>query len=66
MIYYASPELLTNVLKNQPVSSHLAAMMSSTDLKVVVGALQMADILMQKLPDVFGVFFRRQGTFYLA
>ena len=35
--------------------------MASPDLKVVVGAFQMADILMQKLPDIFGVFFRREG-----
>lgn len=41
--------------------SHIAAMMSSQDLKVVVGALQMAEILMQKLPDIFHVFFRREG-----
>lgn len=64
MIYFASPDLLKNVLKNQPVSSHLAAMMSSNDLKVVVGALQMADILMQKLPEVFGVYFRREGVMH--
>ena len=36
-------------------------MMASQDVKVVVGALQMANILMQKLPDVFSVYFRREG-----
>jgi hypothetical protein len=36
-------------------------MLSSQDLKIVVGSLQMAEILMQKLPDVFSVFFRREG-----
>ena len=43
------------------VNSHIAAMMSSQDYKVVVGALQMAEILMQKLPDIFHVYFRREG-----
>lgn len=41
--------------------SHIAAMMASQDLKVVVGAIQMGSILMEKLPDVFSVFFRREG-----
>lgn len=35
-------------------------MLSSQDLKIVVGALQMAEILMQKLPDIFSVYFRRE------
>ena len=62
MLYYASPDLLRDVLKSQSVASHLAGMLSSQDLKIVVGATQMAHILMQKLPDVFGVHFRREGV----
>ncbi|XP_076254826.1 E3 ubiquitin-protein ligase ctrip isoform X2 [Rhynchophorus ferrugineus] len=64
MVYYASPELLKEVLKNQIVSSHLAGMMASSDLRIVVGALQMAEILMNKLPDEFGVHFRREGVLH--
>ncbi|XP_029650609.1 E3 ubiquitin-protein ligase TRIP12 isoform X2 [Octopus sinensis] len=64
MIYYASSNLLKVVLKNQPVSSHIAAMMASQDLKVVVGAIQMADVLMQKLPDIFSIYFRREGVMH--
>jgi E3 ubiquitin-protein ligase TRIP12 len=45
------------------VSSHIAGMMASQDLRIVVGALQMAEILMLKLPEVFGVHFRREGKF---
>ena len=41
--------------------SHIAAMMASQDLKVVVGGIQMAEILMQKLSDIFNVYFRREG-----
>nr|XP_026689713.1 E3 ubiquitin-protein ligase TRIP12 [Ciona intestinalis] len=62
MVYYAEPELLRDVLRNLSVSSHIASMLSSNDLKVVVGALQMAMILMNKLPDVFEVYFTRQGV----
>lgn len=41
-------------------------MLSSQDLKIVVGSLQMAEILMQKLPDVFSVYFRREGIVSLS
>lgn len=64
MVYYASPELLKEVLKNQVVSSHIAGMMASSDLRIVVGALQMAEILMTKLPEEFGVHFRREGVIH--
>ncbi|XP_050411436.2 E3 ubiquitin-protein ligase TRIP12 [Patella vulgata] len=64
MVYYASATLLKDVLLSQPVSSHIAAMMASPDLKVVVGALQLAEILMQKLPDIFSVYFRREGVMH--
>lgn len=64
MVYFADPGLLKVVLKNQEVSSHIAAMMSSHDLKIVVGALQLSEILMQKMPDIFGVYFRREGVMH--
>lgn len=41
-------------------------MLSSQDLKIVVGSLQMAEILMQKLPDVFSVYFRREGIWSVS
>ncbi|KFZ62426.1 E3 ubiquitin-protein ligase TRIP12, partial [Antrostomus carolinensis] len=63
IIYFADAELLKDVLKNHAVSSHIASMLSSQDLKIVVGALQMAEILMQKLPDIFSVYFRREDFF---
>ncbi|XP_048518532.1 E3 ubiquitin-protein ligase TRIP12 isoform X3 [Dendroctonus ponderosae] len=64
MVYYATPELLKDVLKNQVVSSHIAGMMASTDLRIVVGSLQMAEILMNKLPEEFGTHFRREGVLH--
>ncbi|XP_069474400.1 E3 ubiquitin-protein ligase TRIP12 isoform X2 [Ambystoma mexicanum] len=64
IIYFADADLLKDVLKNHAVSSHIASMLSSQDLKIVVGALQMAEILMQKLPDIFSVYFRREGVMH--
>ena len=45
--------------------SHVAAMMASPDLKIVVASIQMANILMEKLPDVFGVYFCREGLHFI-
>jgi len=64
MVYHADPDMLTSILKYQVVSSHIAGMMASNDLRIVVGSLQMAEILIQKLPDVFGVHFRREGVMH--
>ncbi|XP_055852199.1 E3 ubiquitin-protein ligase TRIP12 isoform X2 [Episyrphus balteatus] len=64
MVHYASPDLLKDILKKQLVSSHIAGMMASNDLRIVVGALQMSEILMRKLPDVFGIHFRREGVLH--
>lgn len=64
MVYFASADLLRDVLTNQMLSSHIAGMMASNDLRIVVGAIQMAEILMQKLPEIFGVSFRRDGVMH--
>jgi len=39
-------------------------MLASQDLRIVVGALQMAYILMEKLPAEFGIHFRREGVMH--
>jgi len=46
------------------VASHIAGMMASQDLRIVVGAIQMAEILMQKLPQVFETHFIREGVMH--
>ncbi|GIY28323.1 e3 ubiquitin-protein ligase TRIP12 [Caerostris extrusa] len=64
MIYFASSDLLQTVLKSKTVASNIASMLASHDLRVVVAALQMADILMRKLPSTFGILFRREGVMH--
>lgn len=46
------------------ISSHIAGMMASSDLRIVVGSLQLAEILMQRLPEEMGVQFRREGVLH--
>jgi len=37
-------------------------MMASADLNAIIASLQMAFILMDKLPDVYRIQFRREGN----
>jgi len=32
--------------------------------QIIVGALQLSEILLQKMPDEFGVHFRREGVLH--
>jgi E3 ubiquitin-protein ligase TRIP12 len=62
MIYYSPCDLLEMILKQQSISSHIASMLASSDYKIVISALQMAEILMKKLPQIFSVYFYREGV----
>lgn len=64
MVHFASPDILREVLSQHTVSSHVAAMLACNDPKVVVNAMQLAHCLMSKLPDVFGVYFVREGVMH--
>jgi E3 ubiquitin-protein ligase TRIP12 len=37
-------------------------MLASSDYKIVISALQISEILMKKLPDIFSVYFYREGV----
>lgn len=63
-VYYNEAPQLRQVLKMQVISSHIAGMMASSDLRIVVGSLQLAEILMQRLPEEMGAQFRREGVLY--
>ncbi|UJR08940.1 hypothetical protein I4U23_013192 [Adineta vaga] len=62
MIYYSPSDLLEIILKQQSISSHIASMLASSDYRIVVSALQMAEILMKKLPQIFSTYFYREGV----
>lgn len=55
---------LHGLLKNLPISSQIASMLASVDTKILVSALQMCEILMQKMPDIFSVYFHREGVIH--
>lgn len=60
----AEPNVLHDLLKNLPISSQIASMLASVDTKILVSALQMCEILMQKMPDIFSVYFHREGVIH--
>lgn len=75
MVYYGSrltyqptkTPLLHELLRDLPISSQIASMLANYvtgDYKTVVSALQLAQILIKELPDIFGVYFRREGVLY--
>lgn len=59
-----SPGVLLEILKDISVSSHLATMLKAQDFRLVVGAMQMAEVLLQKLPEIFNVYFHREGVMH--
>lgn len=56
--------LLSLPLSSPSSLSYLAAMLQSSDYRVVVGAIQMASTLLQKQPAVFLVHFHREGVIH--
>lgn len=65
MIYYVDASVLHDLLQNLAISSHIASMLAAAhDLKIVVAALQMCDMLMSKLPHIFAVYFHREGVIH--
>ena len=66
MVVHTDSELLTRVLNSTFVSSQVAGMLSSQDLKITVAALQLSRVLLDKLPQEFSVHFRSVSWFLHA
>ena len=64
MVVHSEASLLEQVLNPPFLSSQVAAMLSSQDLKIIVSALQLSDTLLTKLSDQFSVHFRREGVLH--
>lgn len=62
LLAVGSPEQLQTVLADLPISSFVAGLLTSRDLKAQAAAIQMAEILMAKLPEVFSGFFVKEGV----
>lgn len=64
IIYHTPKDLLYSILKDQSMSSSIATMLASSDIRIVVCATQMCNILMEKMPEVFNTYFQREGVIH--
>ncbi|VAH41149.1 unnamed protein product [Triticum turgidum subsp. durum] len=62
LMYYSSAEMIEILHGTTNISSFLAGILAWKDPHVLVPALQIADILMEKLPGTFSKMFVREGV----
>ncbi|XP_057839609.2 E3 ubiquitin-protein ligase UPL3-like [Cryptomeria japonica] len=64
LLYLSTPEILKPLFKETNISRFLAGILSGKDFEISLAALQMAEILIQELPDIMFNMFMREGVFH--
>ncbi|OEL15032.1 E3 ubiquitin-protein ligase UPL3 [Dichanthelium oligosanthes] len=62
LMYYSSAEMIQSLLSTTNISSFLAGILAWKDPQVLIPALQIAEVLMEKLPEIFLKLFVREGV----
>ncbi|KAF7841213.1 E3 ubiquitin-protein ligase UPL3 [Senna tora] len=62
LMYFSTAEMIQSLLRLTNISSFLAGVLAWKDPQVLVPALQIAEILMEKLPGTFSRMFVREGV----
>ncbi|KAG6386395.1 hypothetical protein SASPL_155294 [Salvia splendens] len=62
LMYFSSVEFIQSLNNDTNISSFLAGVLAWKDPQVLVPALQIAEILMEKLPGTFSKMFVREGV----
>ncbi|CAM6105259.1 unnamed protein product [Calypogeia fissa] len=62
LLHFSTPDMLRSLLKESNISSFLAGVLASKDASILITALQIAEMLMQKVPDVFAKMFVKEGV----
>ncbi|KAL6839690.1 hypothetical protein ACP4OV_030378 [Aristida adscensionis] len=62
LMYYSSAEMIQSLIGTTNISSFLAGILAWKDPQVLIPALQVAEILMEKLPEIFLKMFVREGV----
>jgi E3 ubiquitin-protein ligase TRIP12 len=62
LLYFSTSEMLRSLLIESNISSFLAGVLASKDASILLTALRIAEMLMQKLPDVFFKMFVKEGV----
>ncbi|OBZ82438.1 putative ubiquitin fusion degradation protein C12B10.01c [Choanephora cucurbitarum] len=65
LLFYSTIDTLSKVLKNVPLSSFLSGILTRQEHPVLlIDALFEAELLLQKLPDVYYFLFEREGVLH--
>nr|XP_043631865.1 E3 ubiquitin-protein ligase UPL3-like [Erigeron canadensis] len=62
LTYFSSPDMIQCLFGATNISSFLAGVMAWKDPQVLLPSLQIAEILMEKLPETFSKLFVREGV----
>lgn len=64
MVFHSSPVVLAKVLHPRIVCNHIVSMLNSPEQCVVLSALQLALMLLDRIPPLFAAYFRKEGILY--
>ncbi|MCO5580943.1 hypothetical protein L7F22_034817 [Adiantum nelumboides] len=62
LIHFSTADMLRSLFKELNISSFLAGVLALKDSSILLTALQMAEMLMIKLPDIFSKLFVKEGV----
>ncbi|GJU58363.1 E3 ubiquitin protein ligase UPL3 [Tanacetum coccineum] len=62
LMYFSTADMIQSLLGEANISSFLAGVLAWKDPQVLVPSLQIAEILMEKLPETFSKMFVREGV----
>ncbi|XP_042478317.1 E3 ubiquitin-protein ligase UPL3-like [Macadamia integrifolia] len=62
LMYFSTADMIQSLLNVTNISSFLAGVLAWKDPQVLIPALQIAEILMEKLPGTFSKMFLREGV----
>ena len=64
LLHFSPPTLVSQLLRDVPFSAFVAALLSSQEPAAATSALQMAELLLVKLPQIFEDKFLCEGVFH--
>lgn len=62
VLYFGTEDMLKSLLQGTNIPSFLAGVLTGKDVEVLIPALQMAEVLMQKLPLTISKLFMKEGV----
>lgn len=62
IMYYANGTTMKEMLVHIPFSTFVTSVLSSNDMVDVATAVQIAEVCIKKLPDIFNMYFVREGV----